>query len=158
MNSIQVGVSNWAKHGQDGQEVASPVFPYRLNFVPTGEIAFSDEYVRPFLEDLTSIPADTTLYQIMALDKPIVRNLLKFVCFYIGPFQELGGEEKYIGDLVLRSALITSMWGDKYLYFRHDDEAHDLVIKPEWNEYTPQFGDYFEEDPSKSSKCPYSRK
>ena len=54
--------------------------------------------------------------------------------------------------------MITSLWGDKYLFFRHDDEAHDLVIKPEWNEFTPQFGPYFEQDPTQSSKCPYSRK
>merc|ERR1712088_1082702 len=47
-NIRQVGVSNWAKYGEDGKEVANPVFPYRLRFQPTGEIEFPDEYVRPF--------------------------------------------------------------------------------------------------------------
>jgi len=134
-------VSNWAKYGEDGKEVANPVFPYRLRFQPTGEIDFSDEYVRPFTEDLKSIPVDTVLYNILALDQP----------------EELGGVEAQIGQLVLRSEMITSLWGDQWLYIRHDDEAHDLVLKPEWNQYTPQFGPFFENDPAQSSKCPYSR-
>jgi len=134
-------VSNWAKYGEDGKEVEGPVFPYRLRFQPTGEIDFSDEYVRPFTDDLKSIPADTVLYNILALDQP----------------EELGGVEAQIGQLVLRSEMITSLWGDQWLYIRHDDEAHDLVLKPEWNQYTPQFGPFFENDPAQSSKCPYSR-
>ena len=27
-----MGVSDWAKFGEDGQEVGNPVFPYRLRF------------------------------------------------------------------------------------------------------------------------------
>jgi len=108
---------------------------------PTGEIEFSDEYVHEFTEDLKSIPADSVLYNILALDQP----------------EELGGVEAQIGQLVLRSEMITSLWGDQWLYIRHDDEAHDLVLKPEWNQYTPQFGPFFENDPTQSSKCPYSR-
>ena len=155
----QVGVSNWANYLQDGAKVDAPVFPYRLRsdltsvlhtfildllfrFRPTGDIVFSDDYVQDFTEDLKSIPIDSVLYEILALDLP----------------EELGGKEVYIGDLVLRSAMITSKWGDEHLFFRHDDEAHDLVIKPEWNEFTPQFGFTFEDDPTQSSKCPYGRK
>ena len=86
--------------GEDGKEVENPVFPYRLRFQvsqthlnqshlclqPTGEIDFSDEYVHEFTEDLKSIPADTILYNILALDQP----------------EELGGVEAQIGKLVLR--------------------------------------------------------
>ena len=152
-------MSNWANYLQDGAKVDAPVFPYRLRsdltsvlhsfildllfrFRPTGDIVFSDDYVQDFTEDLKSIPIDSVLYEILALDLP----------------EELGGQEVYIGDLVLRSAMITSKWGDEHLFFRHDDEAHDLVIKPEWNEFTPQFGFTFEDDPTQSSKCPYGRK
>ena len=42
--------------------------------------------MRPFTEDLKSIPADTILYNILALDQP----------------EELGGVEAQIGKLVLR--------------------------------------------------------
>ena len=59
---------------------------------PTGEIEFPDEYVRPFTDDLKSIPADTLLYNIQALDKP----------------EELGGIEAKIGQLVLRSKIFLS--------------------------------------------------
>ena len=57
-------------------------------------------------------------------------------------------------NLKCRSEMITSQWGDQKLWIRHDDEAKDLVLKPEWNQYTPQFGTYFENDPKQSSKCP----
>ena len=55
---------------------------------PTGEIDFSDEYVHEFTEDLKSIPADSVLYNILALDQP----------------EQLGGVEVQIGQLVLRLA------------------------------------------------------
>ena len=63
-------------------------FPQHLYLClqPTGEVHFSDEYVRPFTEDLKSIPADSVLYNILALDQP----------------EELGGLEAQIGNLVLR--------------------------------------------------------
>jgi len=139
-NIRQVGISNWSMFDQQGEAVAEPVFPYMLRFRPTGEFVFSDEYVQMFTEDLKTIPADSTIYQILALDKPV----------------ELGGTEQHIGDLVLRNQFITSMWGDQHLFIRHDDEAHDLVLQPEWNQYTPQFGPFFEDDPTQSSKCPYA--
>jgi len=139
-NIRQVGISNWAQFGQTGVEEADPVFPFKLRFHPTGEFVFPDSYVQPFTEDLKTIPSGSTLYEIFAWDLP----------------EELGGVEKHIGNLVTTTEMTTSLWGDQHLFFRHDDEAHDLVLKPEWNEFVPQYGDYFEDDPSKSSKCPYA--
>ena len=71
-----------------------------------------------------TIPPGTTLYKVFALDKPI----------------QLGGSETHIGDLVLTSDITTSNWGDKHLYFRHQDMADDVVIKPEWEDYLDKFG------------------
>ena len=45
------------------------------------------------------------LSQVYALDKP----------------EELGGEERMIGELVLTSNLTTSKWGDTGLFFRHQE-------------------------------------
>merc|ERR1712059_90240 len=104
--------------------VAEPMFPYRLRFQPTGEIAFSDTYKRPHTEDLKTIPQGTTLYQVFALDQP----------------EELGGTEEHIADLVLVSQMVTSLWGDSKLFFRHQDMMEDLRLKPDWNSYTPTFG------------------
>ena len=137
-----MGVSDWAKYGEDGQEVSNPVFPYRLRFQvlsnnldqprhqhqhqsqpqpqpqpqfqsqpqknltslcsqPTGQISFPDEYVRPFTEDLMSIPRDSILYDILALDQP----------------EEMGGVEAHIGQLVLRSSQSNNVFGILQRFF-----------------------------------------
>merc|ERR1711970_383676 len=120
----EVGLSDWSFHGEDGEAVASPVFPYSLRFHPTGDISFSDEYQRPFTDDLMSIPKGSTLYEVYAMDQP----------------EELGGTEKHIANLVLESEMTTSMWGDKHLYFRHQDMWDDIDLIPEWYDYTDTFG------------------
>lgn len=135
-NIRQVGISDWGRYGDDGVEVDTPRFPYRLRFHPTGEISFSDDYVRPTTEDLKTISAGTTLYQVFALDNPA----------------EQGGTEKHIADLVLTSDMMTSLWGDQHLFFRHQDMVEDLRLHPGWNTDTPQFS-IFKQDPSRKSPC-----
>jgi len=119
----QVGLSDWGQYGEDGIERSNPVFPFRLRFEPTGEIAFSDAYTRPFTEDLKSLRTGTTLYRVFALDKP----------------SQLGGKETRIGDLVLGSDMVTSKWADRRMFFRHQDMEEDLAVNPEWREYAPKF-------------------
>lgn len=133
-NVQQVALSDWSQYGEAGTQAADPQFPFMLRFHPTGDISFSDEYVRPFTEDLTSIPKGSTLYEVWALDQPT----------------ELGGTEKHIADLVLVSDMITSLWGDKHLFFRHQDMVEDVAIHPEWEEYVDTFG-------LKTSGCPAQR-
>merc|ERR1719384_2994379 len=48
---------------------------------------------------------------------------------------ELGGTETYIADLVLTSKLTTSNFGDRRLFFRHQNMADDVILKPEWDPY-----------------------
>ena len=119
----QVGLSDLALYGEDGVLVSAPKFPYRLNFRPTGKFQFSDSYVHPVTHDLATIPTGSTLYQVWALDQP----------------SQLGGQERHIADLVLVSDIITSMWGDTSLFFRHQDMAEDLEIHPEWREFLDTF-------------------
>jgi len=120
----EVGLSDWSFYGENGEAVANPVFPFMLRFHPTGDISFSETYVRPFLEDLVTIPIGSTLYEVWALDQPT----------------ELGGVEAHIADLVLTSEMTTSLWGDQHFYIRHQDMWDDIDIKPEWADYTPTFG------------------
>ena len=80
----QVGLSDWGKFGQDGVEEKVLSFPYRQNswifnwlqsswlkkfyrlrFHPTGNITFSDNYVRPTNQDLVTIPSGSVLYQVV---------------------------------------------------------------------------------------------
>jgi len=120
----EVALSDWGRYGESGTPVADPKFPFMLRFHPTGEFMFSDDYVRPFTEDLTSIPKGSTLYEVWAMDQPT----------------ELGGTEQHIADLVLVSDMVTSLWGDQHLFFRHQDMAEDVEIYPEWEEYLDKFG------------------
>jgi len=120
----EAALSDFARYGESGVKVDAPEFPFMLRFHPTGELSFSDEYVRPFTEDLVSIPKGSLLYEVWALDNPA----------------ELGGTEKHIADLVLVSDMITSVWGDQHLFFRHQDMAEDVELRPEWEEYLDKFG------------------
>jgi len=123
---MEVGLSDWGLFGEDGIQVADAdfKFPFMLRFKPTGEISFPDEYVNDWKNDLMSIPVGTTLYQVFALDEP----------------EELGGVEAHIADLVLTSALTTSTWGDQHLFFRHQDMADDVALRPEWKDYLETVG------------------
>jgi len=133
-NIQQVGLSDFSQYGEDGVRVADPRFPFRLRFQPTGEFSFSESYTRPFTEDLISIPKGSKLYEVWALDQPA----------------ELGGVEKHIAELVLVSDMVTSLWGDTSLFFRHQDMVEDIALKPDWKKYIDTFG-------LKSSGCPANR-
>ena len=64
----QVGVSDWAKAGENGVKEYSPNFPYRLRFHPTGEFTFPPRFQQQCqidnLCDLRTIPAGSTLFQV----------------------------------------------------------------------------------------------
>jgi len=122
-NVQQVGLSDMARYDQTGAEVSSPSYPFSLNFVPTGEISFPDEYVQPFTTDLMSIPSGAVLYKVFALDKPV----------------ELGGSETEIAELVLTSSPTTSRWGDQHLFFRHQTVEDDTALQPSWSQYLEQW-------------------
>ena len=95
----QVSTSEIATYDQEGKREGQPVFPFRVRISPTGEYSTGPNY----LDDLATIPAGTLLYNIYAEDKPC----------------EIGGTEQYIGKLVTKSKLTTSLWGDSHLKFRH---------------------------------------
>ena len=131
-----------AKYAQDGSEEASPVFPWKLRFEPTGEFNFpKDTYDVPFEQYLQTIPSGSKLFSIYAMDQP----------------EELGGTEALIGSFVTDSTLVTSYWGDEHMYFRHQRMDEDLAIHPEWEPYTPNpkvfgmIGDFME-DPVTNTK------
>ena len=111
------------RYDQNGAEVSTPSFPFSLNFVPTGDISFPDEYVQPFTADLMTIPTGAILYKVFALDRPV----------------ELGGTESQIAELVLSSPLTTSRWGDRHLFFRHQTVEDDTSLQQTWSQHLPQW-------------------
>jgi len=119
-----VGLSDWGLMGEDGAVEAENVFPFQLKFRPTGELSYPDEYHGLFTDDLTMVAEGSTLFNVYALDAP----------------EALGGQEEWIGDLVLRSELVTSLWGDAHLFFRHQYMDDDVAIHPEWEAHLEKFG------------------
>lgn len=122
-----VGLSDFAGHTEAGSEVSNAVFPWSLRFHPTGQFGGSATYDKSvdWKTQLTDVPAGSTIYQVYGWDKP----------------QEMGGKEYLIGNLVTKSEVTTTKWGDEELFFRHQDMKADLAIKPEWTQYTPYTGD-----------------
>jgi len=56
---------------------------------------------------------------------------------------ELGGTETKIAEIITRSELTTSNWGDEHMYFRHERMDDDLKLRPEWEPYTPKYSGLF---------------
>jgi len=66
---------------------------------------------------------------------------------------------------VLKSELVTSLWGDKHLFFRHQRHDDDFRLRPEWMDATPAFflnessGEVKQLHPFqelRASSCPFS--
>jgi len=124
-NIQQVGLSDFAMIGEDGAMVptAEVNFPYKLVFRPTGSISFPDTYHGLFTDDLASIPEGSVLWKVYAWTAPA----------------QLNGKEELIGSIVLRSSLVTSLYGDSKLFFRHQDMREDLALRPDWAKFTDRF-------------------
>ena len=76
-----------------------------------------------FISQLETVPANSRLYDVYAMDKP----------------EELGGTEKVIGTLVLDGQLTKSKWGDENLFFRHQLMSDDVKLHEEWDPYLEKF-------------------
>ena len=133
-----------ARFDQDGNEQSKLQFPWKLRFEPTGEYNFPStvaEGFTKFEDHLKTIKSGSVLYKVFAMDAP----------------EEMGGTEKWIGQIKLTSELTTSYWGDEHLYFRHERMDNDLKYKPEWEFYTPAYKGLFSlSQETEPSKCPFA--
>jgi len=122
----QVGLSDMARYGDNGKYIPDNLinYPYKLVFKPTGKISFPDEYHGALEDDLETIEAGTVLWEVHAWDDPA----------------ELGGVEEHIGDILLTSPLVRSLYGDTKLFFRHQDMRDDFKLRPQWEKFTPASG------------------
>ena len=100
-----MSVKNLADYDQHGKREYEPNWPFNMRFVPTDPCKSPDKWHGSYLDEQTSgcIPTGTTLFEVMALDEPIA----------------LGGSELHIGDIITTSEVVTSLWGDVTLFFRH---------------------------------------
>ena len=66
----------------------------------------------------------------------VKKSLLVTVCLL---YTCQGDNIAIVGDIILRSPLVTSLWGDAHLFFRHQDMREDFILHPEWDQYTDKF-------------------
>ena len=57
-------------------------------------------------------------------------------------------DKVHIGDLYLKSKLEKSFFGDKYMFFKHQDMVEDVALKPEWKTHVAV---------GSSKSCPFSK-
>jgi len=86
-----------ALYNQHGTKVETPVFPYSLRYEPNPDLSYDDEeYTSTVFEQLRLVENGSVLYKVYAKDAP----------------ESLGGQEQLIAEIVLKSELVTSLWGD----------------------------------------------
>jgi len=144
-----LGNSDMALYSQEGVKVAEPNFPYSIRYQPNPELSSHDpEYTMTVFERMSAIPTGTVLYEVWAMNAP----------------STLGGTETKIAEIVTKSELTPSMWGDTKMYFRHTRHDDDFRYRPEWMAQ-PTHGSFAMEGESinlhpyqerQPSSCPFS--
>ncbi|CDW76274.1 UNKNOWN [Stylonychia lemnae] len=109
-----LGLSDIAKYDQDGNEAANIKFPFKLVFEPQLRNLFPETFTLDYQEQLATIASNTVLYKVYAYDGPHSVNKVE------------------IGQLKITSQIMKSEFGDKFLFFKHQDIREDIALKPEW--------------------------
>jgi len=88
---------------------------------------------------MKTIEPNQVLYKVFALDEP-------------------EGTEMHIANIKLKSQLVTSLWGDEHMFFRHTRLDDDIrLYKPEWADHV--FAILTEEDiPAEPTLVPQTTK
>ena len=106
-----------ALYTQEGDKVAAPVFPYSIRYQPNPALSYYDpEYTTSIYDRFSAIPTGTMLYEVWARNAP----------------STLGGVEMKIAEIVTKSELTPSLWGDTKMFFRHTKHDDDFRYRPEW--------------------------
>ena len=92
-----------------------------MEFRPNDPCDFPDEWHGSYLDTLTSgcIPVGYNLFDVFAQEVP----------------DEYGGFLYQIGTIELTSEVVTSMYGDTRLFFRHVRFEEDVTARPEWKDH-----------------------
>jgi len=120
-----MSVKGLSDFDQFGNWETDPVWPFNMVLKPNDPCGFPDEWHGSYLDTLTSgcIPSGHDLFEVFAREAP----------------EELGGELYQIGVITTASEMVTSMYGDTKLFFRHVRFEEDLEAKPEWKPFVQIF-------------------
>eukprot|EP00591_Stephanopyxis_turris_P006641 CAMPEP_0195512592 /NCGR_PEP_ID=MMETSP0794_2-20130614/4505_1 /TAXON_ID=515487 /ORGANISM="Stephanopyxis turris, Strain CCMP 815" /LENGTH=398 /DNA_ID=CAMNT_0040640415 /DNA_START=112 /DNA_END=1309 /DNA_ORIENTATION=+ len=108
------GLSDVAATDQRGNAVSNLGIPFEVRFVANEALSNSWGDSDNQVSRLSQIPAGTVLYTVFGRDSPAACN-----------WSELG-------NIVTKSEIIPSSFGDFELFFRHQPMEDDLKIHPEW--------------------------
>jgi len=144
-----MSVMDWGQYSKDGTEEVNPVWPEHLEFEGVSNFGFTDEKTEDYKETLKGIEAGSVLFNVYAYESSIEKIAHP--------------EGQLIGSIVTTSEVVTSLWGDQQLYFRHGRIDDDLRLKPQWEDYIPVWKTGTLEDtgltqpmPFAASSCPFS--
>ena len=113
-------------YDQYGVKEDKPVWPFRCEFRPFDPCGFPDEWEEGgYLKQLTSgcIKVGTPLFELHCMTDP----------------EELGGYLIHIGTIRTTSEMVTSLYGDTRLFYRHVRFEEDLEERPEWKPHVDLF-------------------
>jgi len=116
---VMIGTSNLAHYDQNGNNITSPVFPFRLVFHPTTALhnAFPDTPQQDFTAGLVKgLQTPQDIYYVYAVPNPN------------DPIQNY----VHIATLTSTAPATTSNFGDVYMFFEHTRMESDFVFRPDW--------------------------
>jgi len=111
-------VDDMAEVNQDGSAVGTVKSPTQIYFVPTSEVRnrFSSA-AHDFRDDLTELPAGTTVYDVYATDREIRTSIFPWVTKRYA--EERRASAVKVGSLKTTSPFTTSHFGDTGIFFKH---------------------------------------
>lgn len=127
----QVGLSDMARFGQDGVEVAHPKTPFKLYLVPSAEVQQpeSTKTVDEVNAEIESYPVGTRLFTVWACGRG---NGAAESQPTSGGVETACGDPFRLGDMVTTTRCTTSTYGDDKFFFRHQRIEEDWQLHPEF--------------------------
>lgn len=107
----KMSLKNMAIIDQLGNKVNEPYYPEQIFLVPTTQIQFVESPPHDFRDDLATIPIGTVLFDLYGV-KPTEDN-------HQVTNAEYRQQAVQIGQIETRSEFVTSDYGDRRLFFRH---------------------------------------
>ena len=113
----KLSLKDWAAVNQYGEPVAKPHAPNQIFLVPNPKIRFVSRAPHDFRDDMAKIPPDTRLFTVYAVDPKRVKESK------IAP-AKLRKLARCIGYIDTTSKFMSSFYGDRHLFFRHQRVRH----------------------------------
>ena len=108
----KISLWDWAKVNQYGEPVANYHSPNQIFLAPNPKIRFVSRAPHDFRDDMAKIPADTRLFTVYAVDPKRVNESR------MAP-AEIRKQAQCIGYIDTTSEFVSSFYGDRQLFFRH---------------------------------------